>query len=118
MRNTKKWLVGLAVLALLAWGVSALAAAPKIYRGDNPHMMKNWQRHMEGIKSQNPEIAAKHEAVLNGHPQAQNMLTKNGTPEAYALSGFGYSEGWADHIASNGKVVVWSNDTVFGNFTF
>ena len=119
MRNTKKWLVGLAVLALLFVSVAALAGTPKIYRGDNPNAVKNLHQRQASMNKMHPQAAAKITAKRTADPNFRNLISKNGSSEAYSLAGLGFSEGMADNIATNGTVACWSDDTeVLGNFTF
>ena len=117
MRNARKWLVDLAVIALLLVSVTALAGTPKIFRGDNPKMIQNQQQRMDDLNKMRPQGIDMVKEMQAADPQFRNLMSKN-TPEAYSLSGLGYSEGWVDHIVTNGTVACWSNDTLLGNFTF
>ena len=108
---SRKWIVGLVVLGLLMMSLSALAAAPKVYRGDSDKLQINTQARMADMKAKGGSEKPSKESLKSGGFQKM-------TPEAYAFAGYGFSEGWADCIATNGNVVVWSNDTLLGNYSF
>ena len=117
MRNARKWLVGLAVLALLFVGVSALANTPKVIRIDggklppcldSSNKLRVMAQQFPNTKFHKPAAGAR----------AQQLLQQKPSSEAYAWTGAAWSEGFANKTATNGKVTVWMNDTYFGNLTF
>lgn len=106
MQKSRLWIMGLAVVAVLMLSVGIMASAPKMLEVNPQHFA---------------DVAAARSAHIQTHMPRPAKTTDESAkkPEAYTLYNYGWSEGWADQIATNGKVVVWANDgTYFGNVLF
>lgn len=124
-RQLSKWWVGLTLLALvlmIGMTVQAASPQPKLIAGvpdavRTKQLANRWSnKEYQDYMVRNIQDPAKREATKKHFGQMVADLNKK--PEAVARFSRSFTEGYADVIATNGKVTAWSSDTYYGMVTF
>lgn len=105
-----------ALLFALAVLVPLHAHAQRLPKQIDVGTTDRWQRleaRLNLMRERDPAHAAQWESVLALKSSARNLM-----PAPLGEQGAGFSEGNVEEVATNGKVVAWSNDTFFGSLTF